>query len=154
MGLRTTLVDTLTRGAEQALDTVADRLVARALARQPIVRAEALAALADRVDAQSRSLDATRAVLDGVRQALEAWALEDDDELEDTSVIDAMEAAAAALDKQAARLDGALAELAERVGRVDGAARQAAAEAAQARQVATSALAAAESAASAADEEA
>lgn len=144
----------LRQGLDGLLDAVSDRLVAHHLDRHPVVRADELDAIQSRVREHQAGLRALKSEVEGIRQALEAWQMQEDEAAltDDGPDLDGMEAARAALEKQARRLESTLAEIGERVGKVDAAARDALAQAQQARQTATSAAASAESAAEGLDE--
>lgn len=151
MGIRTTL----RAFAGHGLSRVATQLVEQHLARHPVASAEELQELTRRLEEHRRSVEVLRTELGAIRQAIEAWQIEEDEiALADdpTDALTAAEASREALEKQGARLEATLAELADRVTRIDQQGREAVASANQARQTATSAVSTAESIAATLDE--
>lgn len=156
MGLRSSLAQILTAPVAAALDGAVRDLVEEILDAQPLARREELDALSGRLDGFRRDLAERRGDLDALRQAIEAFGAElEDDAFDDDDDVGAalaqLDVSRADLEKKLQRALGALsateAQLVELRTRLD----DVASRAEQAQQTATSARNTAESAADAAD---
>lgn len=150
MGIRSTLAAVLSTPATVVLEDAIRDWIDEAIDQRKVVGGEALAELDGRLDALRRDIGRLRGEVDGVRQALEAWSDDlDDEELPITAtlieVLEDLEGQSASLKNRLDLTRGAVTATANRLDVVEDAADRIGGVAEQAVQVATTAQATAES---------